>query len=157
MAAAFTAAIAAAGCGSSAAPTPPSNAAGSSQTPGASAGTNTASGGVADTPDNPDRSYICAASARNSNGKIIGYLTVAGGDIGGAQSECSAVAQRPRWTSVAVSPYHANLYTPICFITFDSGHLTARIYTSDTASFADGESLCNPLLQSFSLPTLPPT
>jgi hypothetical protein len=55
------------------------------------------------------------------------------------------------------SALYENLYTPVCFITFDAGHLTARIYTSDTASFADGVGLCNPLLQGFSLATLPPS
>jgi hypothetical protein len=157
VAAAFTAAIAAAGCGSSAAPAVSSNSSGSTQTATPGAVSQAASGGVADTPANPDRSYICAASATNSGGQTIGYLTVAGSDNAAAQSECSAVAQGSGWTAVASSPFHENLYTPVCFITFDRGHLTARIYTSDTASFADGVGLCNPLLQGFSLPTLPPS
>ena len=157
IAAALTAAFAAAGCGGSGVPAVSFNSSGSTETPTSSAASHTASGGVADTPDNPDRTYICAARARNSGGKIIGYLTVAGSDDAAAQSECSAVAQKSGWTAVAVSPFHANLYTPICFLTFDTGHLTARIYTSETASFADGVSLCNPLLQSFGVPTLPPT
>jgi hypothetical protein len=153
----FTAAIAAAGCGGSAPPAVSSNPSGSSQTATPTAAGQAASGGVADTPSNPDRSYICAATATNSSGQTIGYLTMAGSDNAAAQSECSAVAQGSGWTAVASSPFHENLYTPVCFITFDAGHLTARIYTSDTASFADGVGLCNPLLQGFSLATLPPS
>jgi hypothetical protein len=154
---ALASAIAAAGCGSAGAPSSNSSGSGSVQTATPSAAGSAASGGVADTPSNPDRSYICAASAANSGGQIIGYLTVAGSASAAAQSECSAVAQSSGWTAVASSPFHENLYTPVCFITFDSGQLTARIYTSDTASFADGVGLCNPLLQSFSLATLPPS
>jgi hypothetical protein len=134
-----------------------SNASGSSQAATPSAAGQAAAGGVADTPANPDRSYVCAAAAANSGGQTIGYLTVAGSDTTAAQSECSTVTQSSGWTAVASSPFHENLYTPVCFITFDAGHLTARIYTSDTASFADGVGLCNPLLQSFSLATLPPS
>jgi hypothetical protein len=157
VAAAFTAAIAASGCGSAGAPAVSSNSSGSNQTATPSAAGHAASGGVADTPANPDRTYICAASATNSAGQIVGYLTVAGSDSVAAQSECSAVAQGSGWTAVASSPFHENLYTPVCFIIFDKGQLTARIYTSDTASFADGVGLCNPLLQGFSVPTLPPS
>jgi hypothetical protein len=153
----FTAAITAAGCGSSAAPAVSSNSSGSSQTATPGTAGPAASGGVADTPPNPDRSYICAAAAANSSGQTIGYLTVAGSDNAGAQSECSVVAQGSGWSTVASSPFHENLYTPVCFITFDAGHLTARIYTSDTASFADGVGLSNPLLQGFNVPTLPPS
>jgi hypothetical protein len=153
----FTAAIAAAGCSSSAAPAVSSNSSGSGQTATPTAAGQADSGGVADTPANPDRSYICAAAAANSSGQTIGYLTVAGSDNAAAQSECSGVAQGSGWTAVASSPFHENLYTPMCFITFDAGHLTARIYNSDTASFADGVSLCNPLLRGFSLATLPPS
>lgn len=43
------------------------------------------------------------------------------------------------------------------FITFDTGLLTERVYTSDSASFADGLGMCNTLLQRFSLATLPPS
>jgi hypothetical protein len=151
-----TSAIAAAGCGSSAAPAVSSNSSGATQTPTPSAAGQVANGGVADTPDNPDRTYVCAAVATSSGGQTIGYLTVAGSDNAGAQAECSSVTQSSGWATVASSPFHENLYTPVCFITFDAGHLTARIYTSDTASFADGVGLCNPLLQGFSLATLPP-
>lgn len=153
----FTAAIAAAGCGSAAAPAASSSSSGSTQAATPSAAGQAASGGVADTPANPDRSYICAASATNSGGQIIGYLTVAGSDSAAAQSECSTVAQGSGWAAVASSPFHENLYTPVCFIIFDRGQLTARIYTSDTASFADGVGLCNPLLHGFGLATLPPS
>jgi hypothetical protein len=153
----FTAAIAAAGCGSSAPPAVSSNPPGSAPPTTPTAAGQAASGGVADTPSNPDRSYICAAAATNSSGQTIGYLTVAGSDNAAAQAECSAVAQSSRWAAVASSPFHENLYTPVCFINFDAGHLTARIYTSDTASFATVVGLCNPLLQGFSLPTLPPS
>jgi hypothetical protein len=112
---------------------------------------------VADTPMNPDRTYICAAAAMNSGGQTIAYLTVAGSDATAAQSECSTVAQGSGWTAAASSPFHENLYTPVCFITFDGGHLTARIYTSDTATFADGVGVCNPLLHGFGLATLAPS
>ncbi|MGH3574759.1 MAG: hypothetical protein ACRDUW_23540, partial [Pseudonocardiaceae bacterium] len=84
---------------------------------------------MADTASNPDRTYICADKSTNSNGRVVAYLTVAGSDTSGAQSECSKVTQGTSWTTVASSPYHANLYTPTCFITFDSNQLTARLYT----------------------------
>jgi len=132
---------------------PRADAAFGAPTPAAS---HTASGGVADTPSNPDRTYICANEARNSSGQAIGYLTVAGSDSAAAESECSAVAQSSGWTAVSSSPVHENLYTPVCFITFDATRLTARIYTSDTASFNEGVGLCNPLLHQFNLATLPP-
>jgi len=150
------ASIAMSGCGSSSAPAVSSQASGSTRTTTSSPASHTASGGVADTPANPDRSYICAAEARDSGGQAIGYLTVAGSDNAAGQSECSAVAQSSGWTAVSSSPFHENLYTPVCFITFDAGQLTARIYTSDTASFSDGIGLCNPLLRHFGLATLPP-
>lgn len=153
----FTAAIAAAGCGSTAPPVVSSNSSGTSPTATPGAAGQAARGGVADTPDNPDRTYVCAAEATNTSGQAVGYLTVAGSDSAAAQSECSAVTQTSGWATVSSSPFHENLYTPVCFITFDAGHLTARVYTSDTASFADGVGLCNPLLQSFSLATLPPS
>jgi hypothetical protein len=112
---------------------------------------------VADTPANPDRTYICAAAAANSGGQTIAYLTVAGSDNAAAQSECSAVTQGSGWTAVPSSPFHENLYTPVCFIVFDAGRLTARIYNSDTGTFAEGVALCNPLLKGFSVATLPPS
>jgi hypothetical protein len=45
----------------------------------------------------------------------------------------------------------------VCFITFDTGQLTARVYTSDSGTFAEGVGLCNPLLQRHGLETLPPS
>jgi hypothetical protein len=116
----FTAVIAVAGCGSSAAPAGSSNSSGSSHTATPTAAGQASSGGVADTPANPDRSYICAAVAANSSGQTIGYLTVAGSDNAAAQSECSAVTQGSGWRAVASSPFHENLYTPVCFIIFDA-------------------------------------
>ena len=111
---------------------------------------------MADTPTNPDRTYLCAAAAKNSNGQTVAYLTVAGTDTTAAKSECSAVTQGTSWTVVASSPFHENLYTPVCFVTFDTGHVTTRVYTSDSGTFAEGVGLCNPILQHFGLATLPP-
>ncbi len=152
----FVAAIAAAGCGGSAAPAASSNSSSSAQT-ATPAAAQAASGGVADTPANPDRTYICADATANGSGQTIAYLTVAGSDAAAGQSECSTVAQVASWTAVSSSPFHENLYTPVCFITFDTGRLTARVYTSDNTSFADGVRVCNSLLQRFSLATLPPS
>jgi hypothetical protein len=84
-------------------------------------------------------------------------MVPAGSDDSAARSECSAPAQGSSWTAVASSPFHETRYTPVCFITFDTDRLTARIYTSDTGTFADGVALCNPLLQGFGLATLPPS
>ena len=81
---------------------------------------------------------------------------MAGTDTAAAKSECSAVTQGTSWTAVASSPFHENLYTPVCFVTFDTGHVTARVYTSDTGTFAEGVALCNPILKHFGLATLPP-
>jgi hypothetical protein len=161
--AAFTTAIAVAGCGSAAGPGAPTSGAGApTSAPGSTPTANQTaagagdSGGVADTPSNPDRTYICAAAAMNSGGQTIAYLTVAGSDTTAGQTECSTVAQSSGWTAATTSPFHENLYTPECFINFDMGRLTARIYTSDTATFADGLTVCNPLLHGFGLATLPP-
>jgi hypothetical protein len=66
-------------------------------------------------------------AATNSSGQTIGYLTVAGSVNAAAQSECSAVTQGSGWTAVASSPFHETLYTPVCFITFDAGHLTRSV------------------------------
>ncbi len=151
---AILAVMAGAGCGNSSSPAGQSIAV-QTATPTPNGQAN--SGGVADTPANPDRTYICADAATSSGGQTIGYVTIAGTDSAGAQSECSALTHGSRWTSVASSPYHETLYTPVCFAIFDSGRLTARVYTSDTATFADGVALCNPLLQGFGLATLPPS
>ncbi len=156
LAVACTAALAATGCGSSTVPAVTSNSTGSAPTATPTAAGQANTGGVADTPANPDRTYICAAAAM-TGGQTIAYLTVAGSDNSGAQSECSTLAQGSSWTSVASSPFHENLYTPVCFVTFDTGRLTARVYTSDTGTFAEGVALCNPLLQQFALATLPPS
>ncbi|MGH7685408.1 MAG: hypothetical protein ACREN2_01105 [Candidatus Dormibacteria bacterium] len=152
----LVAALAAAACGSASPPAGQfsSSAAGETTTPTAAGSTN--SGGVADTASNPDRTYVCADKSTNSKGRIVAYLTVAGSDTPGAQSECSTVTQGTSWTMVASSPFHANLYTPICFITFDSNKLTARVYTAETATFAEGAALCNVILHGFGVPTLPP-
>jgi len=123
---------------------------------GSTAAGNGDRGGVADTPANPDRTYVCAAAA-TSGGQTIAYLTVAGTDTAAAKSECSDVTHGTSWTAVASSPYHENLYTPVCFVTFDSGQVTARVYNSDSGTFKEGVALCNPLLQHFSLTTLPPS
>jgi len=112
---------------------------------------------VADTPANPDRTYLCAAEAKDASGQPIAYLTVAGTDAAAAQAECAGLPQASNWSAAASSPYHENLYSPVCFVTFDTGSLTARVYTADSATFADGVALCDPLLQQFSLPTLPPS
>ena len=154
---ALTAAFAVAGCGSSAAPAAPSTSSSSAQTATPTAARQADSSGVADTSANPDRSYICAAAAPNSSGQTIAYLTVAGTDDTAARSECSALAQGSSWAAVSSSPFHETQYTPVCFVTFDTGRLTARIYTSDSGTFADGVGLCNPLLQGFGLATLPPS
>jgi|HubBroStandDraft_6_1064221.scaffolds.fasta_scaffold178227_1 hypothetical protein len=156
MVAAFTAALAVAGCGTAAGPGAPTNASGSTPTPTPGAAGSGDSGGVADTPMNPDRTYICAAAAM-SGGQTIAYLTVAGTDTTAAQSECSTLTQGSSWSAVATSPFHENLYTPVCFVTFDSGRLTARVYSSDTGTFAQGVTSCNPLLHGFGLATLPPS
>ncbi|HLX35544.1 MAG TPA: hypothetical protein VKR30_09940 [Candidatus Limnocylindrales bacterium] len=115
------------------------------------------SGGVADTPSNPDRTYLCAAVANGSGGQPIAYVTVAGSDSAAAQTECAALAGGSGWSAVATSPYNENLYTPVCFITFDAGQLTARVYASDSATFAEGVGICNPILAQFAVPTLPPS
>jgi hypothetical protein len=115
------------------------------------------SGGVADTPTNPDRSYLCAAVTNGGTGGPIAYLTVAGSDETGARTECSAVPQSSGWTAIASSPFHETQYTPVCFLIFDGGRLTLRVYTSDSGTFAEGVALCNPLLQQFAVPTLPPS
>jgi len=159
-------AVVAAACGGAAAPAAFSTSPGSAQSAaattssaataasGAGQGNN---GGVADTPANPDRTYVCAAEATDSSGQAIAYLTVAGSDTPGAQAECAALPQGSNWTAVASSPFHETQYSPVCFVTFDTGQLTARVYTSDTGTFAEGVALCDPLLQQFSLPTLPPS
>ena len=50
----------------------------------------------------------------------------------------------------------------IAYLTVAGSHATAAqsecsIYTSDTATFADGVGVCNPLLRGFGLATLPPS
>jgi len=163
-----TAILSIAGCGSatpaastapaaSSAPLGSSPASSSGSSGGAAGSGHENSGGVADTPSNPDRTYICAAVANDSAGAPIGYVTVAGSDPAGAQAECAALPAGSGWSAAATSPYHENLYTPVCFITFDGGQLTARVYTSDSATFAQGVSLCNPILTQFAVPTLPPS
>jgi hypothetical protein len=105
----LTAALAASACGSSTAPAVSSNPSGSNHTVAPSAAGQADTGGVADTPDNPDRTYVCAAVATNSSGQTVGYLTVAGSDNAAAQSECSAVAQTSGWAAAATSPFHEKL------------------------------------------------
>ena len=101
--AAFTAALAMTGCGSAAAPGAASNAAGSTSTGTPAAAASGDSGGVADTPMNPDRTDICDVAAM-SGGQTIAYLTVAGSDTTAAQSECSTLTQSSGWTAVASTP-----------------------------------------------------
>ncbi|MDR3473277.1 MAG: hypothetical protein P4M09_16585 [Devosia sp.] len=142
--------------GGAAAPATPTTSSGSAQSAAATAAGQGDSGGVADTPANPDRTYICAAAAMSGR-QTVAYLTVAGTDAAAARSECTAVTRNPSWTAVSSSPFHENFYTPVCFITFDTGELTARVYTSDSGTFAEGVGLCNPLLQRHGLATLPPS
>ena len=78
----------------------------SSQTPAPSPAGQASTGGVADTPANPDSTYVCAAVATNSSGQTVGYLTVAGSDNAVAQSECSTVAQTSGWAAAGSSPFH---------------------------------------------------
>jgi hypothetical protein len=149
--------MAVAGCGSAAASASvaPSVISGASSGPSVLAQGN--SGGVADTPANPDRSYVCAAVADDSAGQPIGYVTVAGTDDAAARAECSGLPAGSGWKAVASSPFHETQYTPVCFVIFDAGRLTARVYTSDTGTFAQGVALCNPILSQFAVPTLPPS
>jgi hypothetical protein len=142
--------------GGAASPAAPTTSSSYAQPAAATVAGQAGSGGVADTPANPDRTYLCAAAAM-SGGQTVAYLTVAGTDATAARSECTAVTQGSSWTAVASSPFHENLYTPVCFVTFDAGQLTARVYTSDSGTFAEGVDLCNPLLGRHGLATLPPS
>ena len=97
--------------------------------------------GFGDTAQNPDTTFICAASAA-INGHIIAYLTVGGSSDTAGMSMCNALEQGD-W--VAVSTIKASDYETLdssngCYDTV--GPITARIYTATGAQASDTLDLC---------------
>jgi hypothetical protein len=114
-------------------------------------------GGAGDMADNPDTSFICAASGQDDNGNLVAYLTVAGTDSSNGQSLCDSLEGAPSsWTEADTIPAGGYYPTPGCYVTTDGSQLTARIYTAQGGSTADTTELCNALLQSAGLPTMAP-
>lgn len=165
----WAAALAVAGCGSTAASvTRPATAAptattGSATSPSAvSSPSATASGPVAgvtggtgDTSANPDSTSICLASG-SSGGDIIAYLTVAGTDAPDAKSICSTLEATSNWVATSTVPAGQYAAVPECHVTYEGGAITARIYTAKGGSPSETEILCDNLLSSSTLPTLAP-
>jgi len=165
----WAAALAVAGCGSTAA----SVATPATATPTATAGTATSpsatspsasatsgpvagvTGGAGDTSANPDSTFICAGSG-SSGGDIIAYLTVAGTDTTNAKSICSTLEANSDWVAISSVPAGQYAAVPECHVTYEAGAITARIYTAKGGSPTETEILCDNLLSSSTLPTLAP-
>ena len=115
-----------------------------------------ATGGAGNTSDNPDSTYICAASGVDDSGSLIAYLTVAGTDTDTGNSLCNSLENSSSWTAASSIP--AGGYDPVpgCYVTSDDGTVTARVYTAHGGTDADTVVLCNSLLEGASLPTLAP-
>jgi hypothetical protein len=162
--------MAAAGCGSASTGTPATSAPVQSSPTGSKATTAPATttstptpapsgvtGGAGDTADNPDTSFICAASGQDDNGDLVAYLTVAGSDSSNGQTLCDSLeSASSSWTEVDTIPAGGYYPTPGCYVTTEGGQLTARIYTAQGGSTADTTELCNSFLQSAGLPTMAP-
>jgi hypothetical protein len=160
------AALAAAGCGSTAASvsTPATTAptatttSPSTASPSATAKSGPVAGvtgGAGDTSANPDQNSVCAASG-SSGGSIIAYLTVAGSDATNANSICSTLEGSSDWVAISTVPAGQYESVPECHVTYEGGEITARIYTAKGGSPAETEILCDTLLSSSTLPTLAP-
>jgi hypothetical protein len=116
-----------------------------------------ATGGAGDTAANPDSGgYNCAAAGNVTKGFIIAYTTVsADSDDADAQTLCSTLETSSYWTavtSIAPGSYYA---TAVCYVTTYSGQVTVRVYTALEGNAGTTATLCNSMLQGFSLPTLP--
>ena len=162
-------ALAATGCGSTAASvtTPataaPTATAGSTPSPSvatspSATGSGTVAGvtgGAGDTSANPNSTSVCLASG-SSGGNIIAYLTVAGSDAAGAKSICSTLEDNPGWVAISTVPAGQYAAIPECHVTYEGGFITARIYTAKGGSPSETEILCDTLLSGSTLPTLAP-
>lgn len=113
-------------------------------------------GGAGDTSANPDSAFICGATGTDGSGDLLAYLTVAGTDAATANSLCSSLEGASGWSATSTIPAGGYEAAPECYVTYEGGAITARIYTAKGSSDAETKVLCNTLLAGSTLPTLAP-
>jgi hypothetical protein len=113
-------------------------------------------GGAGDTTANPDETFICGASGTDGSGNLLAYLTVAGSDAATGEELCTSLENSSGWVATTSIPAGGYEAVPECYVTYEGGTVTARIYTAKGGSDAETEVLCDTLLAGSTLPTLTP-